>query len=221
MDGQTETSQPSIAPQASAAIVDRVAQGDITLDPKPQDATGPKVEQAEPALWYILDPTCTQANNPKNPREHVMLIDGLEQPFRFVFGKPVPMPRAIAVKFLAKGFVLTNKEGNRIEFKLRPKQPDELGAGEAFKLGADEVVARYDELSLTAIYNRAVELPGGERFAKADRQPDKGQMIDFIKRTKAAIAEANKEKTIARQAAGAELQNDDAAGPEADEQEFV
>lgn len=184
---------PQIAEQAAPQPVVALA---AEQPAKPQEAPRVSVPPvpaapAEPAKVYVLDTTAT-AERPI--RKHDMVIDGLIRPITFEFGKPTALDQHVAIKFLKHdGFKLTDKDGNLLKYEHRPKQPDELGAGEKFKLGENEVVARYDELTLASIFARACELPGGEQFAKQTK-PDRGEMIAFIKATKKKMAEANKSK---------------------------
>lgn len=143
------------------------------------------------ATVFVLDITATS----ESPvRTHELIVDGVLKPFVFHHGKPLALPLPIALKFLkTESFKRTDAAGNVIEFKRRPKQPDELGAGEKIRLGDHETIARYDELSSAALLQRAAELPGGEVFAKSGT-PDRDGMIEFIKETKAKLKKANTAK---------------------------
>jgi hypothetical protein len=157
---------------------------------QPQPTAAPAAPAAEA---YVLDTTATALNPVRN---HEQVMDGAIKVFTFHHGKPLPMSWPAAIRFLRhEAFKLTDKDGNLREYQHRPKQPDELGAGERFKLGEDEVVARYGELSIKALYARTLELPGGEQFqANAFKSEAEARttMVGFIKKMKKQMAEANK-----------------------------
>lgn len=143
-------------------------------------AAKPEAKAKANQILYVLDTTATHDSG---PRTHEQIVDGAVQPFKFEFGKPVPMPPAIALKFLRHdGFKLTDERGNVREFRRPPRQPNELQAGEKFALGSEETVARYDELSTPALQHRVLEMPGGEQFAQT---PVRAEMIKFIVDAKA------------------------------------
>lgn len=160
---------------------------------------------AKPQLFHVVDTTATPDDIDGNgktisgARVHEQLVDGVKRSFRFEHGKPLAMPKAIAMKFLRHdSFRLTNEEGEPIEFKRAPRQPDELGAGERLVLKPEETVARLDELSIPALQQRVLPHPGGEKFAavpaKADRaslEAFRGEMVQFLLDIKAALAKAN------------------------------
>lgn len=135
----------------------------------------------------VLDTTATAVSG---PRTHELIIEGTVKPFTFEFGKPLPLPRAVALKFLnaADSFKPVDDKGNVIPFRATPKQPDQLGAGETLTLSDDETIARYDELSTPALQARVLAMPGGEQFAET---PARSEMIRFIVAAKLAKAKAN------------------------------
>lgn len=156
-------------------------------------ATAPK-KDTKPAHLLVLDSTATEG-----PRTHEQIVDKIVTPYTFERGKPLRLPYAVAAKFLQHdAFKCVNEEGKIIAWQRRPRQPEELGAGERLKLADNETIARYDELSSAALFQRAVELPGGERFAKAGQRPERTDMIAFI--TEAAVlkkkANVSNEKDI-------------------------
>lgn len=157
---------------------------------KPNAAeTAKTADMTEPTeiTWYVLDTTATTG-----PREHEQVVDGNIQSFTFERGKPHSLAQAVAVKFLKHaGFVRTDAQGKRIEYQRAPKQPEELGAGERLVLGEDETVARYDELANGALLQRALELPGGEQFAKGAEKPSRAALITFIVGAKATARKQN------------------------------
>ena len=153
-------------------------------------------ETAKPkaaSMLLVIDTTAIEG-----PRVHEMIVDGVAKPFTFERGKPLALPFAIAAKFLKhEAFKLVDEKGNLIAYKRRPKQPDELGAGEQLKLTDEQTVANFDELSNSALLARALEIPGGEQFAAADKPP-RADMIAFLVTTAKAkkAANASKEKDV-------------------------
>jgi len=170
---------------------------------KLSDIIAATATNAADSAMLVLDPTAKDG-----PRVHEMRVNDSVKPFTFEPGKGLPLPTAIAIKFLAKGFKLVDDKGSLIPWQLRPKQPDELGAGESIKLSDNETIARVDELSTEALLQRALEMPGGEQFAA---KGERGAMIDFIVAT-----------TIARNKAKVSTQSelgDDEFVPEAEAEE--
>jgi hypothetical protein len=137
----------------------------------------------------VLDTTAT----PEFPkRVHEMIVDRILKSFTFEHGKGLEMPREIALKFLKwEAFKLVDAKGNVLDYQRRPKQPEELQAGEALTLADNETVARYDELSNGALQARVLELPGGEQFAV---NPSRDAIIRFIVAHKQKIAATNRSR---------------------------
>lgn len=141
------------------------------------------------APWFVIDTTAQHGS----ARIHDQLIDGQPQAFTFERGKPLEMPAAIAIKFLRDpAFVRTDAGGKPMPYKRAPKQPEDLGAGERLILAEDETVARYDEMSTSALLQRVVELPHGEKFTKAAEKPAREDLIEFIVQSKKERRAASK-----------------------------
>lgn len=122
-------------------------------------------------------------------RTHQMIVDGRPQSFRFKFGDGLEMPVATALKFLKhEGFLLVDENNQAREYRRRPKQPDELQAGETITLANDETIARLEELSTTALQQRVLEMQDSERFAE---RPDRQAMIRFMVEARIARAKVN------------------------------
>jgi hypothetical protein len=157
--------------------------------PEGQEQPAAQQERKTPPTLFVLDSTAIPG---KGTREHVMIVDGLEKPFRFEPGIPLQLPVAVAIKFLKHDeFKLCNPKGDLIPYQRRPKQPNELEAGETFKIADDETIAKYGELTNRALFQRALELPGGEAIRDIE---DRQGMIDFITRIEKDRREANKAK---------------------------
>lgn len=140
-----------------------------------------------PRMLNVIDTTAVDG-----PRTHEQIVEGRKRLFTFEPGKPLPLEFPIAMKFLRhEAWKAIDDDGKEIAMLRRPKQPEELGAGEKFKLGDDETIARYDELSTHALLQRAVVLPDGEQFAKAETKPERLALIEFIKKVAVAQKRAN------------------------------
>lgn len=176
---------------------------------KPTETLTPTLEQKPHLkLVNVLD-TTAQAGQPA--RAHEMIVDGAVKCFTFEAGKPLALPPAVALKFLRHdAFKMTDPNGTPIAYKRRPKQPDELEAGEKLVLKDEQTVANYDELSTAALQLRVLEMPGSDQFAEA---PSRKAMIDFLISTKLAAAKANtsKEADIGRDGFVPEAEEEEAA----------
>lgn len=151
--------------------------------PKPAKPKGP-------AMALVMDTTAQPGGA---PRIHEQIVDGIKQAFTFIHGQATEMPAAVAMKFVTRdeAFKLVDAKGEIINYKRRPTQPEELGAGQALVLTKDQTIAHYDELSTKALFSRAVELPGGEKFASGEGAPDRREMIVFIQEAREAKRLAN------------------------------
>lgn len=158
---------------------------------KPQ--TGVNKVAAKPApvpqIFHVIDTTAVPGGG---NRAHEMMVEGVLKTFEFEPGKPRPLPRAVALKFLnIEAFKLVDENGNLKPFRRPPKQPHELGAGEQFTLGDDETVAHFDELSTPALQHRVITMPGGEQLGNASRS----DMVAFIVAARKVAAKLNVAKT--------------------------
>jgi hypothetical protein len=182
---QTSEQIAALTAEKEAAQISKEAQDRVARETAPS-------KPAEPKVYYVLDTSAA----PENPsRTHEQIIDGGVQTFSFTYGKPTALPLAVATKFLRHdSFKLCDAQGRVVNYRRVPRQPDDLGAGEKFKLGDNETIARYDELTTSAILQRALELPGGERFAAGITAEQRPAVIDFIKDTFAKLRKANQSK---------------------------
>lgn len=177
-----------------------------TTEPQTKLGSADADKAPKPPTLYVIDSTAVSG-----PRTHSQTIQGIDRNFTFEPGKPLPLPIAVAKKFLRhEAFKLSDAEGNVRQFKRRPKQPEELGAGERINLTAEETVARFDELSTDALQARALELPNSDAFAD---KPDRFKMIEFLIAAKAAQVKANldKEPEVAADAFTPDADLDEAA----------
>jgi hypothetical protein len=182
--------------EAEPAIADfeaRHPQPDQEPDPQPDppiaETAAPARKPRIPETLFVLD---TTAKPGKGPREHEMIVDGLVKPFKFEPGIPLELPLAVAIKFLRHDdFKRTNAKGELLPYHRKPKQPDELKAGERFTLKDHETIARYSELTDMALLQRALELPRGEMIP--DKQ-DREALIAFITKAEIEKRKANAAK---------------------------
>lgn len=145
---------------------------------------------ALPTTMRVLDSTATLASG---PRRHEQVVGGRLVTYEFKPNEPLDLPPEVATKFLKhEAFRLIGPNGEPVAYLRRPKQPDELGAGEKLALGPDETVARYDELSNSALLQRALELPGGEVFAQGASPPSRTALIAFLKEARAKTEDRSK-----------------------------
>lgn len=121
-------------------------------------------------LFKVIDSSLT-LDSPK--RTHQIIIDGEIVDVVFEYGTDKILPEAVAMKFAKDGFRIVHFEcGTEVYI------PHDNPIGAPVKLGDDEVIARYTELTFEAIRTRAVILPGGEKFVKEDAEIK--DMIDFL-----------------------------------------
>jgi len=109
--------------------------GVLTMDSARQIAIG--ITRIPRFLVHVLDTTAqpdsvdSEGKTRSGKRSHQMPVDGAVRTFEFEHGKPLAMPRAVALKFLKHypAFQLTDADGNPKAFLRPPKQPHELQAG--------------------------------------------------------------------------------------------
>lgn len=110
------------------------------------------------------------------PRKHDFLgDDGGVISYEFKPSEKKEMATHEAAKFLKHDhFLVTDKDG----FQIKPI-PKDRGEKEARPtLGGDEIVARYDELTIDALITRVNAMPGGGQAGKAW---GKKKLIEFLK----------------------------------------
>lgn len=163
-----------------------------------------------PECFYVLDSTAVRLTGHetedrakgRGARTHdILILDGRQQVVRsytFQPGTPLQLPVPVAIKFLRnQEFIRTDENGNPLPYNRQPKQPDEFGAGAKFALPDHQTIADYGELTNTALWQRALEMPGGEAIDRGNRQA----LINFLIAAKTRRREANKEKEAAARAA--------------------
>ena len=128
------------------------------------------------AQWSVID-----MNAIKGPRKHEIPIKVdasgeviMTRTYSIESEKPTLMDPEHAMFFLKDpAFIVTNDEGTQV----KPVVQHDGGIG-GFKLGDNEVIAQYDELSKEALFKRCKILVGAEHI-KETRTP-KEDMIAFL-----------------------------------------
>lgn len=172
------------------------------LQQQPQPKTDGTEKAAIPPKLFVLDTTATDKSG---PRKHEMIVEGRVRQYIFQPHQPLELPFPVAIKFLKiEAFLRTDEKGEVMPYQRQPKQPHELGAGQKFVLQDHQTIADYKELSNMALYQRALELPGGENV-----EQKREAMIDFIVRTTVQMRKANEEKLPGKGKVGKEKPADD------------
>lgn len=118
----------------------------------------------------VIDSSLTLENQ---KRIHQIIINGEITDVVFVYGEDKFLPESVAMKFSKEGFRIVHPEDDS-EVEI----PREIPFGAPVQLKADEVIARYSELSFDALRTRSVILPGGEKFIQDVVEAQ--DMIDFL-----------------------------------------
>ncbi len=117
-----------------------------------------------------------QSANAECPvRVHDVIVNGQIEKITFEHGRETLLPYHIGVKFMQDGFIVMDIESN-IQMQC-PAKTDETVR---IRINEDEVVARYDELTDSALKLRAAARDGGEKFL-LDKDVDRNKIITFLK----------------------------------------
>lgn len=127
----------------------------------------------------LVSDTSATAENPT--RTHHVTVNGIMQEVVFKYGEMKELAYETGIKFLQDGFII-REPGSDNPMK-RPAATDE---NVRIRIGADEIVASYDELTDSALKLRAAGKPDGEKFIVGEFSRESA--IDFLKG--AAEAEA-------------------------------
>lgn len=132
---------------------------------EPEEDTG-----EEPEALLVVDSSV----NEENPiRVHDIIIDGEIVEITFKLGEPTVLPFKQGVKFMKDGFVVSAASGDDLNLPAVPT--DNVAA----QLAADETVAKYGELTFTALKLRASQKKDGEIYLDAD-ETDRSDIINFL-----------------------------------------
>lgn len=115
------------------------------------------------------------ANSECPVRVHDVIVNGQIEKISFEHGRETILPYHIGVKFMQDGFIVMD-----IESKIEMKCPAKTDETVRIRINEDEVVARYDELTDSALKLRAAARAGGEKFL-IDKDVDRNQIITFLK----------------------------------------
>lgn len=112
--------------------------------------------------------------NEDNPvREHEIIVKGQIIPVVFRLGEPKILPFEHAMKFMKDGF--TVKEVNGSDINLPAVPTDSVSA----QLAPDETVAKYSELTFSALKLRAAQKSDGDIYLEA-KEEDRLEIISFL-----------------------------------------
>ena len=178
------------------------------MDPTDTDLREPEVNSqtapkdggggaAVPDKLWVIDTTAIELTGHdaedkakgRGPRAHQIHEKGLLKTYIFHPGKPLLLPLPTAIQFLKiAAFQRTDENGEALPYHRQPKQPEELGAGEAFKLADNHTIADLGELTNAALMQRCLETPGGDTIRR-----ERDGMIDFLVKAKIKKREASLE----------------------------
>lgn len=119
----------------------------------------------------VIDSSCTAESG---IRKHTVIVHGVETAVDFEFGKETILPYDSAVKFNMPGFRVEDPETGE-ELRPSPKTDETIRT----RIGPDEIVANYDELTVSALIMRASTLPNGEKFL--DNKAKREDIVAFLK----------------------------------------
>lgn len=125
---------------------------------------------SEEKLFRVTDSSAT-AEHPV--RNHEVMVDGQVRQVEFKYGEPTVLSMDVAMKFKKDGFKIADFDGREVKPNAVTDETVRI------RIGDDEVVAKYEELSIDALQMRAVVLPGGERFLQGPVEKD--AVIAFLK----------------------------------------
>ncbi len=134
----------------------------------------------------VIDSSCTS----EFPiRTHDIVVKGEIIPVTFKYGEEKILPLEHGIKFLQDGFTVF-EEGKKTAMDLPAFTDDTIRN----RIGEDEVVAKYDELTEAALKLRAAIIPGGEHFVGDDIA--KTDVIGFLKAAVIRASEAKEDDTV-------------------------
>jgi len=153
----------------------------------------------------IVDSSCTPEYT---ERHHAVVIDGKQIPLIFKFGEDMILPYETGAKLMGlEGFRAFDPDTGS-EIMVPPKTDETI----RIKIAADEIVAKYDELTLGALKVRAASRPGGEVFLTGEVEAK--HIISFLK---ADAAKVHRENENVEE--GLEIEMDDEPAPRPQTQE--
>jgi len=130
-------------------------------------------------MWKVIDKN-TKMGEPA--RFHDCVVDGRIVSYGFEANKGTEMLEAHARKFVPNdSFEVTDDTGRIVTASIPVLKG--FSADRESILEDDECVAKFDELTVDALYERAAPLPGGEKIKKNAKKDD---LIDFLLTARAA-----------------------------------
>lgn len=170
-DSDEEVSEPETETKESQ----EPESDDAVVEPAPES-----VEEDEPEALLIID---SSVNEDHPIRVHEIIVDGDIVPITFKLGEPTVLPFKQGIKFMKDGFTVKAASGDDLNL---PAVPNENVIAQ---LKADETVAKYGELTFTALKLRASQKKDGEVYLDAD-EGDRADIIDFLIGNKPQEAES-------------------------------
>jgi len=172
-------SQPAPNPNPTPTTAPVAAATALAASPLQHVQAAPtQVKETTEDMVLVFDPSAPNEFDEKTKelvkRVHEIMLEGAKRQFYFQYGQGTKMPRAAGMKFLASGFDVREIEGKII--KAAPKGPD-IHSTERFVLGAEQVVANYDELTSEALLKRVNATYGGDGFSS---QSQRSEMVAFL-----------------------------------------
>lgn len=127
-------------------------------------------KEAKEKFLRVTDSSCT---SDAPVRQHTINVRGEEILVTFELGKETILPFEQGVKFMVDGFKVEEVDG--FELHLPTVAKDSVTA----QLAKDECVAKFSELTLTALTLRAAQKPGGEIYLNATEE-EKADVVAFM-----------------------------------------
>jgi len=106
-------------------------------------------------------------------RTHDIILNGEIISVTFKFGKKTILPFEQGVKFMKDGFVILDVDGDSLNI------PAVASDNVSSQIGYDECVAKYSELTFSALKLRAAQKVGGEIYLKS-KAGDTKNIISFL-----------------------------------------
>ncbi len=131
-----------------------------------QEALGEENEK----VLLVIDSSVNE-ENPK--RVHEVIIEGEIEEVKFSLDEPTVLPFKVGVKFMKDGFTVREATGEDIV--LPAVATDNVAA----QIASDECVAKYSELTFSALKIRAAQEVDGEIYLDADEE-DRQDIINFL-----------------------------------------
>ncbi|WP_417790288.1 hypothetical protein [Terasakiella pusilla] len=159
----TEKQTPSAKPQAQAKATPKTA---------PRQENNAQSSAAGKETLYVVDTTC-QPNAPYNVRQHeVMEGNGRIVAYDFKYNEATPMPAGHARRFLHIPQFKIYEDESLNTLVPTVSKADSNADKKGVQLQPGQVIARLDELSTEALFNRCCQYAGSETLGQASDRTD-------------------------------------------------